>query len=73
MALRVAIGGSDCSELQSDFAAIAARMSLIWPAATWRPTICLHKAPVVDAGRVAAMQLQMEEKRRLISLTQRTK
>jgi hypothetical protein len=64
MALRLALFGFACSKLKSDFAALVARMSLIWPAASWRPTICLHKALVVDAGRVAAMQLQMEEKRR---------
>jgi len=72
-ALRLVLRSSVFSELKSDFATLAARMSLIWPAASWRPTICLHKAPVVDAGKVAAMQLQTGEKRRLILCTQRTK
>ena len=73
MALRLALCGSACSELKSDVVTLAARMSLIWPAASWRPTICLHKAPVMDAGRDAAMQLRMGERRRLILRTRRNK
>jgi hypothetical protein len=73
MALRLALCGSACSEQKSDFANLADRMTLIWLAAGWLPTICLNKAPVVDARRVAAMQLQMGEKRGLILRTQRTK